>query len=880
MSLPRASGPGQNAFPADGNPASPSSAEEQTPGQGNDASSGTPSNSSSAENASSAHTPPLSPRSRAPTQPQPQPQPLLQTRERSKSNPVLLQPIGKDTASPPVSPRPTMPTAPQSGSKTPVLPSSVPKLSLPLSSPLSSPRNAPPSVLSPHGPALPANRTSMLASLAVQNFLKKDGDFDQKFPADTLPANLRMFVRDRKANTITLPQMIIQSFKADLKDSTAWEIALDLSAKMKNMRSLGEDEEKKSNPNIIRERKDLQHTYAASLAGAFFNLSTADRLQRLPSSLLSFLEAADHQLIQYLQSTGDNVKLNAEQFTSRRKALFTQLLLDSFLVPVITTDLFRLGLGFANDKMVSLVIDALTQAAGQIAPNFLQQSLKNAPPEVSEAIVQKRMSQFREKPGTGDRPSMRSLSISTGNSNQIVSPLSPRNAGLQCRRELGSYLAQLCKHFVSPPIPDDLLERLKQANNELAAQGRIFDKQWACKHWAQVATAWNPSHPVTQALAEFYYDLRATNEFSDLLDRGMREIGQRNKLVLTTSVTMPTTTTVLATATTTTTVTTTVTPVPLVSQVSPSSLATSNAEQLGSGRRPITRAPKTPRGEKSDATVSPSSGRLTRHQRSRTADATMPMTRPGIDLLDGFTRSELLAGFPTWMVGAFSEIARKHPSDPVRSIIEVQRNKLLLNGMPTRASTASTDPVTHVKLLQLLFRDTMKSSPIGQALLAKATLASNQSADRPNVLNSANLSHAEFLQTEMDKQLQPLAKAFIADTFSQGLSKAGLPEDLLAFWIDTDRSVRQWAAGAVKLSTVSLDELRSSMGFDLIVTRLIYPLALGEGIPSPTASRFANAVRKEINEAWPTLFAQFKELATGTAVVEEKSLNTKEKSEQ
>jgi hypothetical protein len=54
--------------------------------------------------------------------------------------------------------------------------------------------------------------------------------------------------------------------------------------------------------------------------------------------------------------------------------------------------------------------------------------------------------------------------------------------------------------------------------------------------------------------------------------------------------------------------------------------------------------------------------------------------------------------------------------------------------------------------------------------------------------------------------------------------------------------------------------MRSALGFDLIVTRLIYPVCIGvDGDrPSLTETSFADAVRQSTLTSWDVFFQQFK----------------------
>jgi hypothetical protein len=83
---------------------------------------------------------------------------------------------------------------------------------------------------------------------------------------------------------------------------------------------------------------------------------------------------------------------------------------------------------------------------------------------------------------------------------------------------------------------------------------------------------------------------------------------------------------------------------------------------------------------------------------------------------------------------------------------------------------------------------------------------------------------------------------------------------LLTLWKSFDQKLVDWAASKLQVTAEELEKLRSALGFDLIVTRLIYPLCIGIGDanPSQAVTSFADAVRQSTLKNWDSFFQAFK----------------------
>lgn len=79
-----------------------------------------------------------------------------------------------------------------------------------------------------------------------------------------------------------------------------------------------------------------------------------------------------------------------------------------------------------------------------------------------------------------------------------------------------------------------------------------------------------------------------------------------------------------------------------------------------------------------------------------------------------------------------------------------------------------------------------------------------------------------------------------------------------------DRNLVQWAKENPALTAEDIKTARSNLGFDLIMTRLVYPLITPDQEEAKLAAPtwFLNAVRGAHLAAWPSFFADFEKVST------------------
>lgn len=846
---------------------------------------------------------PSSPRS--PRGSGPRPRRALTFRELGISESLTVRPISTDSRADSTSPVTSGGKGDSSGSsareKSP-LASTPPRLSSRSSS------------SSPSAPSLSAEQQQYedLADFVHRQRLGKNSAFDTEIPIEHVPKSLLHCVTNLKKPTVRISELMIHMFRNDLNKSNTWVIASEMAVKIKNTFHFLSGSPQARDEKQRNEEASLLASCAANFAGAFFNLSTDDKLGRLPASLVSFLEAADHRLIRAAGSPGKEGATDDEAFTKRRHDLLKFLLLDSFLIPIVQQDIFPLHGVVHVDRIISALIAALHEAVDHIAHAFFVHSIRNAREEVKRDFATRRMSHFQQKPGSDKRLNINPSVLSSDNANHLAESLSPRNPIRDRRKELIHLRKELQERLKPLQLPPELLNAIEENETDILSSNRKINKLNIWETWLGIASQQDLDKDLIKAIRDQVEQEREKQLISDMLlylDGSGRIVTNTLEAsattttattITTTSLLSPTVTTISATtlgtitATTTTTTTAiagtvpntnliaTMTTAPVTSSssssntlVNPKPENTSNSTQA---RHPITRTPRMVRGKPIETSTSsspePVSPRpLTRHQRSRTADAVMPVPANVALQLSDAGRQVLLAAFPELMLAAMKKIALRHPEHPVDLIRETQRNKLTLELIsipqtsekaPLLQSGSAKLPsvLGHDQLLRTLLMGAVANSPAGKILAAARMQALGALGSTTSIVASESKRDPIADMNALRELTASYTQQAVSDLFGQGLANSGLPAESLDLWTRVDQQIVIWAQEQ-KIAADRIEELRSTTGFDLIVTRLVYPLAMGTGggIPSVGALRFADGIRKEINGVWPKVFEQFKAMA-------------------
>ena len=141
-------------------------------------------------------------------------------------------------------------------------------------------------------------------------------------------------------------------------------------------------------------------------------------------------------------------------------------------------------------------------------------------------------------------------------------------------------------------------------------------------------------------------------------------------------------------------------------------------------------------------------------------------------------------------------------------------------------------------------------------------------------LTAGDVDDSIALKAQMSQSVLPQAQACVTVIFGtdRKLSQSHLPPALLQFWKQLDTILVQEAAKNPELSKEQVMTARRNLGFDLLITRQIYPYALkpakpsssdgmlssnssaASAAPSVFQTAFANTLRDQLSRDWPLFF--------------------------
>lgn len=784
----------------------------------------------------------------------------IRMRERSISNPVLIRPVpsSSDTAAT----TPAAPSGTPEGKKS-SLSSDKPGQPTPSTPPRLVKKGSQPvlNVLTPE-----QQLASDLADLVGKVMLRrqrKSGKPDDAIPLKDLTLSLQRHVGTSPDATTSIGGMMQKLFLADLKKSDAWGIATDLAKKIKIAFFWARDESSDIGEQKKKESLAMLRVLAANFAGAFFNVSGNEQRHRLPASLVFFLEAVDHRLMCQQFAGDSSSRPDHSEFMQKRKALQEELLLKAFLVPAVLTEFFPARGVMESDAAGSHLIESLHDAFLVSVNAFLSESVRHAPADVANNLQQWRIAQLTHKPESETKTKKSEVrSDKTARKSPLTRELrsSPNR---QQRAELRLQLQKTSKRLSPQSFTADMLKAIKSYNNERAASGSRFDQLAVLKGWHQIISAIDASHPVIRALRNLIDETVELARQQDELTADLVEIDVLTKLKEIESQGRPLK--------------------PEIEQRLPESdsRAITSTPPRSATTSPLSTSTKvtTPRVPVRSSPVSPSSARASGHQRSRTADVTEPVTivvtSEVVTALTTEERQALIGAYPALLMGSVRQVVSRHIDNPVAALKDASKNKffILLNDFPRalqvkipsaeiKIAGKKQYAISHAELLKLLALESVQSSEFGKNLAEKRSAALNAPTKTLILQKQTSAEALDDIKRELKATIAPHGTAVVSATFAGGWQHAGLPAGLLDLWQAFDLMLLDWATKELKLARSAIDEICSMLGFDLIVTRLIYPLALGvnDAKPSLAAIRFADAVREAMLKQWPALFNDFKRL--------------------
>jgi hypothetical protein len=782
----------------------------------------------------------------------------LMKRERSVSSPVIQRPMLLPSSSNPVSPKTEIASSPRLQSKR---------------------SEVTPKVLTPQ-----QQLASDLADLIEKVILRKKGRLDDEIDMSQATLSLQRQFDKTPNGKLFIENMTLNMFSDDLKKTEAWSIAQNIIASIRINYFKGQDFSGEIDPIKKNEVTGMLSLLASSFAGAFFNISGTASTNRLPESLMFFLREIDCRHIRILLSDGKGIALSENEFLRSRRDWMAKILIDAFLVPLVQKEFFAIRGALSTDKIVSQIISALHSAFAISAPEILSQSLKSAPDDILELEKKRRTTQFKPRrnhleksPGNGEQGQKKS--ISPGRS-ILAGATSPSR---QRRSELSKLLKNLVEELAreNAQLTPAMLVKIKSFNNDFALSNQPLSKAFLYQAWFAAAARGDrhekggDDKSKNEKLGSAEVHANALKVLKRIVDEAV-EI-ENEQSVLTKDLLEIELFTKLT---------------EMESSGKPINLERAMRLSRNMPLNPISMSPssyqKSPTTSSSTVSItssgsstskSPTAVRLQQHRRVRTADVSPVKFGDVPERLTEQERDALINAYPDLILGGIQKAAYKKietgfvlRNDPIKGIITASRNKFpiplekltkvlrqkikVLNALPDDATT-----ISHAELLKTLMLEQFKLSTAGNTLISGRTTAlqSSGKSQKTNFLDDQTILEAE--KNRLQNIFKEPVEQITASLFNANLSQFTIPQSLLTLWKNFDQKLVDWARNDLKASSEDLEILRSTLGFDLIVTRLVYPLCIGIGDANPSlaATSFADAVRQSTLKKWDLFFQAFKQ---------------------
>lgn len=791
----------------------------------------------------------------------------LGTRERSVSSPLIIRPVANpDDATPQPAKTPdakllaanrkskeedaaTLPKS--SGASSPSmahgntrLPSSTPKLQT------KKPKPARQS-LSPE-----QQLTKDLAELMDKQLLRKSGRADDEIAVNQMATSLQRFSGKSPDATVRIDELMLKMFSAEMKTSDAWEIARQTTVKIKTAYFFGRDETSVVEEKKDKEAADMLQFLVASFAGAFFNVS-GDEKNRLPEKLRLFIQAVDHRQIRALLSTGAGIRLSHEKFMQARKEWLAKTLLDTFLIPLVLKEFFPARGTMESDKTAAHLIQALHAALSVSATDLLAESLKSPPEDIAQLLMQRLKHQSRLRSG------QHGINFPGGPSS-LPKTLSPE---VKRREQLKALLDKAIKRLAPHTLSDDMLKLIRSVNREWADSDERLDEDVVLREWLDLARKVDAKAAVVKEFQAWM----AERDEQITLDREFVVIDMVAKLAQIESIggPLPSERATRLSG-----------DLPIAETTPVVSPANSPSSSSSSTQRRVARSPASP------------SNRPVQHKRSKTADVSVPVEKSLSAELTTKQRAELIKIYPDLLLDRVKDAAmikapegKKWRPNPVKGIWETGRNKfsiaaesiplaLRVKLFPASRLANENRTISHAELWKLLTMGALKASPLGTSIAADRAEAL-QLAGKSLSVAELNLEKDHIEEKKiLNQKFKPKTDALVARVFDQGLAEAGIPAEIIESCKVFDRKLMQWVGEALlvqkpSITSEEIDGLRSNLVFDLLITRLLYPMVMPENNveDSVNETNYSSAFQRSIKAMWDEqLFNDFKALQTPDAM--------------
>lgn len=218
----------------------------------------------------------------------------------------------------------------------------------------------------------------------------------------------------------------------------------------------------------------------------------------------------------------------------------------------------------------------------------------------------------------------------------------------------------------------------------------------------------------------------------------------------------------------------------------------------------------------------------------------------------------------------FTEMRAKNPVLTKATINQLGRFETLIPidklspDLRSRIHDDGSEKISHAKLIKAIFLPLLTDSEVGKTLLTMRRVVMEQYEGDSLTLVDREMREAEDpgfkSRLLMNIEAQGQACANIAlGLKAPTLAASKLPPELIAFWKAMDAELCSWAQKNVALAAVDLNHARANLGFDLLFTRLLLPIASGpkEDASLAIPSMFFDSVKRALLASWPMFVVDF-----------------------
>lgn len=178
------------------------------------------------------------------------------------------------------------------------------------------------------------------------------------------------------------------------------------------------------------------------------------------------------------------------------------------------------------------------------------------------------------------------------------------------------------------------------------------------------------------------------------------------------------------------------------------------------------------------------------------------------------------------------------------------------------------DKQKHLELIKALFLPSLLVTDVGKTLVAMRKMVMMQYDGESLTLakrlqiEQSDLGFKDRMQANLEQQAKACAAVALGLVGSgqvPSLSASKLPAELISFWKTMDRHLCEWASKNPALGSSQLRKARENLGFDILFTRLLLPVALGPSEESHLVipMMFYEAVKNALKTDWPAFVDSF-----------------------